>query len=129
MHHVFRSILAATAILIIHHSSSGRFGIRKGDWKLLLHAGSGGNGYGAGKKQGRFAGTIEQKSFATAERQLYNMRDDPDETTNLSDKYPDIVQQLTTLAATYVTEGRSTPGPPQAYVSEDWKQLDWLPNE
>ena len=42
---------------IIHHSSSGRIAIRKGDWKLLLHAGSGGNNYAGGRRVGRYAGT------------------------------------------------------------------------
>ena len=73
---------------IIHHSSTGRFAIRRGDWKLLLHAGSGGNGYGTGKRSTRYNGTIEQKSFNTADRQLYNMRTDPDETTNRSRNIP-----------------------------------------
>ncbi|MBC8355079.1 MAG: arylsulfatase [Planctomycetes bacterium] len=114
---------------IIHHSSSGRFGIRQGDWKLLLHSGSGGNGYGGGKNKGRYTGTIEQKSFATGERQLYNMRDDSDETNNLADGHPELVEQLTALAAKCVTDGRSTPGPRQGYVSDGWQQLDWLPNE
>ncbi|MDA1050468.1 MAG: hypothetical protein O3C40_08295 [Planctomycetota bacterium] len=57
------------------------------------------------------------------------MRDDPVETTNLADEHPEIVRQLTTLAAKYVTDGRSTPGPRQAYVSTDWSQLDRLPTE
>lgn len=114
---------------IIHHSSSGQFGIQKGDWKLLLHAGSGGNVYRTGKSGGRYAGTIEQKSYATSERQLYNLRDDPDETSNLVAGRPDIVEQLTALAAEYVTNGRSTSGPRQPYISENWPQLEWLPTK
>jgi len=111
---------------IIHHSSSGRFAIRRGDWKLLLHAGSGGNGYGAGKRSNRYNGTIEQKSFKTANRQLYNMRTDPDETTNLIEKRPEVVSELTALAGEYVRKGRSTPGPRQKTVLQSWPQLDWL---
>ena len=111
---------------IIHHSSSGRFAIRRGDWKLLLHAGSGGNGYGAGKRSNRYNGTIEQKSFKTANRQLYNMRTDPDETTNLIEKHPEVVSELTALAGEYVRKGRSTPGPRQKTVLQSWPQLDWL---
>ena len=112
---------------IIHHSSSGRFAIRRGDWKLLLHAGSGGNGYGAGKRSSRYKGTIEQKSFKTANRQLYNMRTDPDETTNLIEKRPEVVSELTALAAEYVRKGRSTPGPRQKTVLQSWLHLAWLP--
>lgn len=112
---------------IIHHSSTGRFAIRRGDWKLLLHSGSGGNGYGAGKRSTRYNGTIEQTSFDTANRQLYNMRTDPDETTNLFEKRPEVVSELTTLAGEYVRQGRSTPGPRQKTDLQNWPQLDWLP--
>ena len=111
---------------IIHHSSTGRFAIRRGDWKLLLHAGSGGNGYGTGKRSTRYNGTIEQKSFNTADRQLYNMRTDPDETTNLIEKYPEVASELTALAGEYVSKGRSTPGPRQETILQNWPQLDWL---
>ena len=111
---------------IIHHSSTGRFAIRRGDWKLLLHAGSGGNGYAAGQRSSRYNGTIEQKSFSTANRQLYNMQADPDETTNLIEKRPEVVAGLTALASEYVRKGRSTPGSQQKTVLQNWPQLDWL---
>jgi arylsulfatase A len=111
---------------IIHHSSSGRFAIRNGDWKLLLHAGSGGNGYGAGQRSSRYNGTIEQRSFDTPNRQLYNMRTDPDETTNLIDEHPEVVSALTALAGEYVRNGRSTSGPDQRMSLQNWSQLDWL---
>lgn len=111
---------------IIHHSSTGRFAIRRGDWKLLLHAGSGGNGYGAGQRSSRYKGTIEQKSFNTANRQLYNLRTDPDETTNLNEKRPEVVDELTALASEYVRSGRSTPGSQQKTGLQNWPQLDWL---
>lgn len=114
---------------IIHHSSNGQFAIRRGDWKLLLHAGSGGNGYGAGKRSSRYNGTIEQKSFKTANRQLYNMRTDPDETTNLIEKHPEVVSELAALAGKYLRKGRSTPGPRQKTVLQSWPQLDWLPKK
>ena len=111
---------------IIHHSSSGRFAIRNGDWKLLLHAGSGGNSYGAGQRSSRYNGTIEQRSFDTANRQLYNMRTDPDETTNLIEIRPDVVSELTALAGEYVRQGRSTPGSHQKTDLQNWPQIDWL---
>lgn len=111
---------------IIHHSSSGRFAIRNGDWKLLLHAGSGGNGYGAGQRSSRYNGTIEQRSFDTANRQLYNMQTDPDETTNLIEIRPDVVSELTALAGEYVRQGRSTPGPHLKTDLQNWPQIDWL---
>ncbi|MDP6503074.1 MAG: arylsulfatase [Planctomycetota bacterium] len=115
---------------IIHHSSKGNFALRLGDWKLLLHAGSGGNGYGGkGKKVGRYKDTIEQRSFNTGERQLFNMRDDPYETKNLAGQNPERVREFTRLAAKYVKNGRSTPGKAQPYVSENWKQIEWTAGE
>ena len=112
---------------IVHHSSSGKFGIRQGDWKLLLHSGSGGNGYAGGKKAGRYAGTIEQKSFETGERQLYNLANDPNETKNIASENPEIVERLTKLTADIVKNGRSTEGDTIKQSLEDWPQLDWLP--
>jgi hypothetical protein len=55
------------------------------------------------------------------------MKTDPDETKNLADKHPEIVKELTALAAEYVERGRSTPGPRQSSVGYPWAQLDWVP--
>ena len=54
------------------------------------------------------------------------MRTDPDETTNLIEKRPEVVSELTALAGEYVRKGRSTPGPRQKTVLQSWPQLDWL---
>lgn len=109
---------------IVHHSSTGQFGIRRGDWKLLLHSGSGGNGYAAGKRASRYQDTLEQTAFDTGPRQLYNLREDPYETTNLALVKPDLVDELTDLAKQYVERGRSTPGPDQPSVHNNWVQYD-----
>ncbi len=47
-------------------------------------------------------------------RQLYDLVQDPGETTNVADKQPEIVQQLTALLEEQIRTGRSTPGRPQA---------------
>jgi hypothetical protein len=99
----------------------------KGGWKLLLHSGSGGNGYAGGNQSGRYAGTIEQKSFETGERQLYNLANDPNETKNIASENPEIVERLTKLTADIVKNGRSTAGDTIKQSLEDWPQLDWLP--
>ena len=57
---------------------------------------------------------------------LYNLRTDPDETTNLIKKLPEVVAELTALASGYVRKGRSTPGPQQNTGLQNWPQLDWL---
>lgn len=43
--------------------------------------------------------------------QLFNLADDPAETTNLYAGHPEIVQRLGLLLKSYVLRGRSTPGP------------------
>ncbi len=63
--------------------------VRDGDWKYLDHQGSGGNNYNR----------PDLKPFILPELdpgvtgQLYNLKTDPGETTNLSSKHPEVVQQ------------------------------------
>jgi hypothetical protein len=102
----------------VHHSSGGEFSIRQGQWKLLLHAGSGGNNY---QDQPAYAAYYEKPI------QLYNILSDPDETKNVADANADIVKKLTALMRRYVMEGRSTPGSAQSNATpNDWKQLSWM---
>lgn len=99
----------------VHHSNNGFFAIRKGDWKLLLSAGSGGWSF---PKPGK-----EEEGLPLV--QLYNMKDDPGEKANLQDKYPDTVKDLTALLTKYIEDGRSTPGSPQKNDgSYPWKQIE-----
>ena len=61
------------------------------------------------------------------QNELYNMKDDPSETTNVEAEHPEIVSRLRALMAKYVREGRSTPGAPQKNDGEyPWKELDWM---
>ena len=69
---------------VIHHSSKGMFAIRSGDWKYIDGLGSGGFSvpFNVIPKAGE------------PEGQLYNMKDDPGETVNLYDQYPQIVREF-----------------------------------
>ena len=80
---------------VIHHSSWGSFGIRQGEWKLLLV-----RGVGDGPPS---------KDESLPPAQLYNIVEDFGETNNLYEKHPDIVKRLTALLDKYLEEGRSTP--------------------
>lgn len=103
----------------VHHSIDGQFTIRQGDWKLLLSASSG--GWSAPTP----TDTLALDSLPLI--QLYNMKDDPSETTNVEAEHPEIVSRLRALMAKYVREGRSTPGAPQKNDGEyPWKELDWM---
>lgn len=103
----------------VHHSIDGQFTIRQGDWKLLLSASSG--GWSAPTP----TDTLALDSLPPI--QLYNMKYDPSETTNVEAEHPEIVSRLRALMAKYVREGRSTPGAPQKNDGEHpWKELDWM---
>jgi arylsulfatase A len=88
----------------VHHSANGFFSIRKGKWKLILGPGSGGWSYPR-------EGGKEIKGFPPV--QLYDLEKDIAEKTNLQDKYPEKVKELTALLQSYVDNGRSTPGKKQ----------------
>lgn len=103
----------------VHHSIDGQFTIRQGDWKLLLSASSG--GWSAPTP----TDTLALDSLPPI--QLYNMKDNPSETTNVEAEHSEIVSRLRALMAKYVREGRSTPGAPQKNDGEyPWKELDWM---
>jgi len=101
---------------VIHHSFTGHFAIRLGDWKLNMFRGSG--------------GSLEPRFFLPEEGQapyeLYNLKDDPGETDNLYFDHPEIVYRLTSEITRIVKDGRSIPGSPQDYVSESWEQITWM---
>jgi len=79
--------------------------IRRGQWKYIAHRGSGGNNYDKG----------ELKPFALPEAdldapgQLYDLANDPGETTNLYSQKPQIVKELQALLEQSKTTGRSRP--------------------
>lgn len=105
---------------IVHHSSSGKFAIRQGRWKLLLHAGSGGNDSNY-QRLPEYAHTFE------TDKQLYDLIADPGETRNLATANPEIVNRLTNTLRRFVVDGRSTPGPRQSNdTADDWAQLAWM---
>ncbi|MDR3638001.1 MAG: arylsulfatase [Isosphaeraceae bacterium] len=87
----------------VHHTLTGMFAIRQGDWKLILGRGSGGFTLpqDVPSKPGEPAG------------QLYHLKDDPKETNDLYTQRPEIVTRLTTLLETYQRTGRSAPWPPR----------------
>ncbi len=93
---------------LLQQTISLALSIRQGRWKYLDHQGSGGNNY---KKDGEWG----MKSFALPETdssapgQLYDLRNDPVETTNLYAKYPDEVRHLKALLEASKASGRSAP--------------------
>ena len=88
----------------VHHSIDGAFTIRKGEWKLLFSAGSG--GWSSPKSN-------EPNYKSLPPVQLYNVKSDPGEAKNLYAEFPAVVAELTALMKKYIQDGRSTPGAPQ----------------
>ena len=95
--------------IVIHHSGSGHFAIRKAQWKLLLCRGSG------GWSPPREAEAAKNKLPML---QLYDLASDPRETENLQAKLPGKVAELANDLAKAFRDGRTTPGPQQ--MNEGW---------
>ena len=80
---------------IVHHSLDGMFAIRRGPWKMIEGRGSGGF-------------TAPKHVEPTGEEpvgQLYNLVDDPGETTNLYKEEVEVVAELTAMLAAIRDEG------------------------
>jgi arylsulfatase A-like enzyme len=99
---------------VVHHSFSGHFAYRQGPWKLLLAKASGG-----------WTSPTEAEAPADAPiAQLYNMEDDPGETTNLYASHPEVAERLLKQLQSDIARGRSTDGTPQQNDEEEivlWK--------
>jgi len=106
----------------VHHSINGNFAIRKGDWKLIMCGGSGGWSYPLPED------TAALDSLPKI--QLYDIRNDPGETTNLQAKNTEKVIELKALLSKYIRDGRSTPGKIQVNdsIGFDWEQIDFSDN-
>lgn len=103
---------AATRPFTIHHSISGKFAIRKGEWKLLLAPNSG----------GVFKPLLPEAKTPSKGIQLYNLKDDPNESKNLEGQYPEIEQMLITELSNAFHNGRTTPG--EIQTNDGWPYRD-----
>lgn len=102
---------------MVHHSVSGAFSIRKGNWKLELCPGSGGWSY---PKPG------EEPDDASI-FQLYDLSKDISEKTNVIKDNKAVAYEMKELLKNYVNNGRSTKGEPQKNTGNPiWHQLSWM---
>jgi len=91
---------------IVHHSISGAFAIRAGEWKLMLAPGSGG-----------WSAPLDPDAVKQGlpDTQLYRIGGgDLAEARNLYREHPEVVARLNGLLEKLVADGRSTLGAPQA---------------
>ncbi len=92
---VLRDPDASVRTDLIHHSQTGVFSLRSGDWKAIFETeGSGG-----------WAPPTGTPPEPLAPGQLYNMREDPGETRNLWDERPDVRGELATRLVQYRQAG------------------------
>jgi arylsulfatase A-like enzyme len=66
---------------VINHSINGSFAIRDGKWKYIATSGSGGRGF-------------PQSQAEEQPGQLYNLHEDPVESVNLMDRFPEVAKRL-----------------------------------
>lgn len=98
---LFGNDIVSTRAGVIHHSISGHFAYRQGNWKLILARGSGG-----------WTSPKENEVPRDApDMQLYDLSTDPSERENLWDQKPDVVKRLLAQLEHDVFSGRSTEGP------------------
>ncbi|MEW4451729.1 arylsulfatase [Bremerella sp. JC817] len=101
---------------VVHHSISGHFAYRLGDWKLLLAKGSGGWSSPTEKQAGNDASGV----------QLYDMQHDLSESNNQFASEPETARKLLKQLQSDVDRGRSTTGPP---AKNDLPQIDLWKSE
>ncbi len=101
---------------IVVSSYDGSLSLREGPWKLELCPDSGS------------ARTLKRRQIRALPRfQLYNMEDDPGETTNLYEEEPELAERLKQKMIRYIDDGRSTPGEKQQnYDGKNcWNEISW----
>lgn len=86
---------------IVHHSISGRFAVRYGQWKIELCPGSGGWGN---------PGDEYALKEGLPDIQLFDLNADIGEMRNVCAQHPDVVEQLKTWLEKTIFNGRSTVG-------------------
>tara|TARA_Y100001972_G_scaffold128664_1_gene190837 strand:- start:1156 stop:2754 length:1599 start_codon:yes stop_codon:yes gene_type:complete len=101
---------------VIHHSVTGHFAIREGKWKLNMLRGSGGS----------LKPAFYKPKDGEAPYELYDLENDPGETTNLYFEHPEVVGSLIQKITSIIENGRSTPGVPQDFVRSNWEQITWM---
>ncbi len=90
----------------VHHGSRGGFGIRQGDWVLIDHPTGDNNAGGGAEEPDWFR---RQRSVIPHQQpvELYNLRQDPQQTANLADGAEERVRSMRALLERYKRAGRS----------------------
>jgi arylsulfatase A-like enzyme len=82
---------------VVHHAGNGMFSIRSGEWKLVFGRGSGG-----------FTAPVKiTPGPGEPEGELYDLKADPHEDSNLYAQKPEVVKRLSDLLHTWRTQDHS----------------------
>lgn len=94
----------------VHHSFSGKFAIRQGDWVLIAAPTGDDNG-----RLGEPDWLKKKRGYMPHDQpmELFHLRQDLSEQCNVSADNPDLVAKMAELLNQYIANGRSTPGPGQ----------------
>ncbi len=84
---------------LVSHSENGTFAIRRGAWKLILD----------NKTSGGWMRPAGERPEPGTPGQLYNLEDDPYETTDLWKERKDVVSELEALLEKYQRDGHGVP--------------------
>jgi arylsulfatase A len=104
---------------LLTQSFRGEFQVRQGNWKYLDHKGSGGNNY----EEEILKKYVLPETEADAPGQLYNLTDDPGETTNLYFDEAEKRKELQQILQQSKSSGRSAPLNRQPLGIESLKEL------
>ena len=106
----------------VYHSINGSFAIKQGDWKLCLTNGSAGWSYPRPNE-------IKSQKLDLPEMQLFNLKNDIEETKNLIAEHPEKAVELKIALKKIILDGRSTAGEKQQNEGmEGWKQIESIIN-
>jgi arylsulfatase A-like enzyme len=90
----------------LHQTWGPKYAIRAGQWKYIDHQGSGGNDY---RRWPGLDAYILPDTAPDAPGQLYDLANDPGETTNLYFQHPARVKEMKALLDASIASGRSAP--------------------
>jgi arylsulfatase A-like enzyme len=95
---------------MVHHSGSGKFALRQGDWVLI--GAPTGDDNGGPQRNGEPAWLKQARGYIANPQpgELFNVRDDLSQCRNQYAEQPALVQRFKALLEQHRSQGRSRPG-------------------
>jgi arylsulfatase A-like enzyme len=93
---------------VILQSASAIYGIRMGDWKLVERANA--PTFDSGRNKRKAEQAARKKRLAPKKNELFNLRDDPSEATNVIAEHADIATKMANMLVEARDRGFTRPG-------------------